>query len=549
MNYFNKKHVVAIGTLLILFSLILGSCVKDILDLTNIKNVHIEDDYNPDFAVPLLHANLSALDFADKYDVSELIRIEDDYLITILYKSRDWYGYAKDYIVIPDQHFSLGPLVYNTGGDDSVRVTTNILFDENQEHSVLFNDGEEIVFLEVKSGFLILNVHSTFPRSGQLELSIPYAKQNGLPYSKTIPLNWNWPSITLTDSIDLSKVEFDLSKGGTLFNTVPVEYIITLNPNSRFVHASDEINITADFKDVKFAYIEGYLGAEIVPYSADTMSLTLFDGTEADRVSFVDPKIKVNVYNSTGLPIRVDPPYFSSFSKKHGELELSGSLVNSPIDIIYPLPSEVGVTKYTLVEANKSNSNLPQVVNNMPKYINYDLTVRTNPDGKSYSNFALDTSYVKVNVDMELPAYGRSEEWAFDFPTKVDPIDFDLKIIEEAEFSIVIANDFPVEIAVQLYIIDSSETIIDSLMDKSDYFIAAAHIGVDHRTITPAKSVTKIVFNEDRMENIAKMRKVRAVVCLSTKNKGQEDIKIFADSRIDLKFGLRTKLKVNLNDL
>ena len=149
---------------------------------------------------------------------------------------------------------------------------------------------------------------------------------------------------------------------------------------------------------------------------------------------------------------------------------------------------------------------------------------------------------------MELPAFGRSEKWEFDFPAKVDPIDFDLKIIEEAEFSILIENDFPIEIALQLYILDSNEMVIDSLLDNDEYFIESAQIGTDYRPVSTTKAVTKIIVNRTRLDNVAQMRMVKAVLTVSTKNKGTEDVKIFADSRLDLKIGLRTKIKLNLNE-
>jgi hypothetical protein len=549
MKYYRKEPLFALVVIMFVFSIMLGSCVKDILDLTNVSGVEVEDDYNPEFAVPLVHANLSAMDFIRKYEVDDLVRIEDDYLMTIIYKSKDWYGYARDYIEIPDQQFNFGPLVYNTGGSDSIRVTSNILFDESNDYMLNFNAGEEILFLEVKSGLLLLHIQSDFQRSGEIELSLPNVQKDGSPYTKTIPINRTWPKVDFIDTIDLRGFDFDLSKGGTAVNSLQANYTITLFSNSRFVHASDEVNIQANIKDIEFAYIEGYLGEDNFPYSADTMKLSIFDGTEADRVTFIDPKLIVNINNSTGLPIRVDPPYFNSYSKKSGDLALAGSLVSNPIDIAYPGPSQIGQVVNTQVIANKDNSNIDDVVNHMPKYINYDLNIRSNPDGKTYNNFALDTSYIKVNVGLELPAYGRSEAWEFDFPAEVDPLDFDLDMIEEAEFTFIIENEFPIEINVQLYIMDSNETIIDSLLDKGNYLIAPAQIGSDFRTISATKAITKILIDEARLQNVADMRKVKAVVCLSTNNGGQDDVKIYADSRLDVKLGLRTKLKVDLNEL
>ncbi|MBC8344380.1 MAG: hypothetical protein ISR55_04695 [Bacteroidetes bacterium] len=549
MKYDRKLPVLFTGLIVIAFSIILGSCLKDIRDLTNIRSAQIEDDYNPEFAVPLLHANISALDFANKFEVDDFIRIEEDYLVTILYKSNTWYGYARDFIQIPDQQYHLGPLTFNTGGSDSIRVTSNILFDENLDYTINFLDGEETVFLDVKSGILVLNIVSSFPRSGQLEFTLPYAKKDNFQFAKTIPLDYHWPQISIQDTIDLTGIEFDLSKAGTTYNTVPVKFAITLNQNSRFVHASDQIQITTEFKDMEFNYIEGYLGARDIPYSADTLKLSIFDGTDASKVTFIDPKLKVNTYSSTGMPIRVDPPYINSFSKSQGSLQLTGAVVASSIDVGYPKKTEIGDVIFTGIIADKDNSNIPDVINRMPKYIDYDFIVHTNPDGKIYDNFALDTSFVKVNMELELPAFGRSEEWIFDFPVKVDPIDFDLKIIEEAELNLLIENEFPVELAIQLYILDSTETIIDSLLGKNNYLFAPATIGADYRTISTTTASTKILINSDRIDHIGNMRKIRALVYLSTNNKGQDDVKIFADSRLDLKLGLRTKLKVNLNDL
>ncbi|MFC2114124.1 hypothetical protein ACFLRI_02120 [Bacteroidota bacterium] len=541
----NKRwvYIPVIATFLIA-AILTSSCLKDIRELSNIKGVKIKDSFKPEFAIPLVHANLSIIDFVNQFKIDSLVRIDDDNLVSVIYKSNEYYGYARDFILITDQQFGVGPLSYSTGGSDSIRVSNNIYFDENIDNSVVFFEGEEMVKADLKSGKLVLNINSDFPRSGKLDIDIPGLTKSGVPFSKSIPLTYKWPSINIVDSIDLKDYHLDMTKQGTAFNTISIRYRITLNNNPSYIHTGDEVNVQTTFENVKYSYIEGFFGNKDIPYSADTLKLSIFDDSGVKRIYFADPKITVHCFNCTGLPVRMSPPFINSYSKEFGEKQLTGPAVASPIDINYPAISEVGQIKYTQLLAVKSNSNIVDVVNNMPRYMAYDFTLTTNPDGKTHSNFALDTSYVKVYYDVELPAYGRSEEWSLDLDTDIDKIE-ELDMLESIQFNILAKNEFPIDVSVQVYVLDSAENLLDSLMGSQQYMIGSAQIDANYKLINPNIQLTQIIFDNDRLLNLEDMRKLRVRVLLSTMNQGSENVKIFADSRIDIKMSMKTKLKVS----
>jgi hypothetical protein len=77
------------------------------------------------------------------------------------------------------------------------------------------------------------------------------------------------------------------------------------------------------------------------------------------------------------------------------------------ITVDYPSLNEVGQTKSTHFDFNKDNSNIDVILGAGPTAIDYDFDAVANPDSNAtIRGFMTDSSFMNVQVEVELPMYG-----------------------------------------------------------------------------------------------------------------------------------------------
>ncbi|MEA3495625.1 MAG: hypothetical protein U9R42_06270 [Bacteroidota bacterium] len=521
------------------------SCIDDIKDFENIRNIKM-GDWKPEIAVPLIHAELSIFDFVKGVNYDSLYHVGNDNMVSLIYKGSSYSAYAKDYINIPNQNFSTGPFNYHTSGLDSILLLKDIEFDSTMTHDYSFNNNEEIKKIIFKDGILEIDIESTFARSGEIRVEIPSLKRvNGDPFFELILFTYNGQGkVTVNKQIDLDSFSLDLTKQNTTFNAFKVHYNILMFGTSNFVHKNDRVKVEIKFKDVDFSYIQGYLGQHKFNYHSDTTHINLFESTEVGEIHFENPHYNIYVYNTVGIPITLKNPVIKSYSETQGVATLTGSAVDNPVYINYPSISNPGKIAKTGIYMNKTNSNIQDLIRYAPGKMSSDFTLQSNQGGVTYNNFATDSSHFDVKTELELPLYGYTNDWEVFLDT-----DFEIENIDQIEsllFNLLVINGFPVEADVQLYFIDSTDNVFDSLIHTNDYVFRSGVVGANYRVEEPSVNLTVIEFDKARLDNLSLVRKIRVRANLSTTNSGNTNIKIYSDYIFDIKLSLKTKMKVDV---
>lgn len=531
--------IIISGVLLLSFS----GCLDD---FKGIKKIKVDEPYNPAFAFPVAHMNISLLDMLKFANQDSLALIDSDYFMRFIYHGHQFKAYLRDYIRINDQTFNAGPFHYNIPGNDSVRVSFPVYLSDKIDHTFNFSNGEQITKLKIKSGKLIVKLSSSFRKNGDIDLKIDYAKlKNGSDFVKNIPFFFDSSGFSVTyDTIDLSGVWFDMSKGGISENVLSVNYTITLNPNSYYIRKTDVFDVNITFKDINFSYIEGFLGFHNINYEPDSMLINLFKNVEPNKIQFADPKLYIHFKNSAGLPVRIQPPSVTANKDLH-QTTLSGSILNNPLDLNFPNLSEIGATKYTLFAANKQNSNIRDLLNMSPENIVFDLEVSVNEPGINRNNFATDSSYISVLTELELPLYGKARDYITEFDIDVDS--FDMNIVEQIQLNLLSNNEIPIDFGIQFYLADTNRTILDSLISSTSVLIKSGLTDAQGKVIKPSRALTKITVTQDKIKANPDFKKIIIKASASTLNKGSTDVKIFVNNRLELITSLYFKLKIDLN--
>jgi len=528
--------------MMIVISVGFNSCIKDLL---SIKDVKIEDDFNPSMAVPIVNAELSLVEMLKVANQDSISKIDPDNFMRLIYESFTQRFYANSFINIPSQQFNAGPFKHNTGGNDSIRVNLPIYFSDTKNHNFNFPGGEELNKMYLKKGRLVVRIISSIRRSGELEIKITGSKmKNGNDFLKTIPITYSGsPQIYVYDTIDLSGFKFDLSVGGTTHNTLQVVYTISLNQNANYIRKNDQVAVDVYLQQLEFSYLEGYLGSHNLEYNQDSIVMELFKNVEKNKIRFTDPKLIFHFGNSMGLPIRMSSPDVTCYSGKT-TIDLSGNFTSVNHDLNYPLIAEAGSIKTTDVIANKGNSNIRDMVNEAPSHFTFDMNIQANPGTKTYDNFVTDTSYLEVKSELNMPLYGNARDYNVEFDLSVDS--FDMEMIELFQLNFLSENGLPIDINLQIYLADTGRVILDSVIESTSMLFKSGLTDTSGKVIKPTKALTKIIISKDKIAANPLLSRFIIRITASTTDKGTKDIKVYANNRLNLKASLFVKIKYDI---
>jgi len=504
--------------LLLSFLLLFPAC-KNFNDLKDVEIV----SGNAEFAIPLVTAKTSLQDILENFDEKTIIEIDPDGLIRLKYFG-DVVTRRSDEI-LADAVSSI----------PSVIPVTDTLFE------LPFSSPEELeVDLAVlKSGSLQYGYVYQGDEAVDLTISLPQVQKEG--EALVLPtLHMNGASTLppgLVPPIDLTDYHLVPDENGSLF----VRYHAITASGERIKLSLVTINLNA----LEFSYIEGFLGNHIQEGGRDTIAIEFFENWIQGDVRFEEPLIKINIENSFGIPTRSIINVFQIQTTDGQTLELQSDFINNNgvdgIDFAFPSLAEVGETAFMSFPFDKSNSNIVEVLSSRPIALDYDVDALTNPDTLTeIRGFLTDSSFYRVQVEVELPTYGAASDFV-----ALDTFDLDLSSydnVEQTEFKIITDNGTPLNIDVQVFFADENGVVLDSLLDNSlQQLVAAAPVNGEGIVIERTSKETLAPFSGERFNKIRSSSQLILRAAFSTINDGQTPVKMFNDQEIEIRMGMKIK--------
>lgn len=534
-------------------SLLLSSCLKDLEDtFKTIKSVD-QVQWDPTIAAPLVNTRLTVSDFLSD-TTSAFIEIDPDNLIHVVYRGDLTSLDARDFVRIPKQSF-----------DGSFSLPSGLIsqFETNGTLDFSFNSifefdisGAELDSILMGSSYFFTELTSDFQHDLVVTVELPHIKKSdGNPVSIVYNMPYNGSPVIVSSTENLSNSFFDLTKSGDkTFGQVLANFNITMNKvGSNPTNTTDEISFKANFLTNEYNVAYGLVETKnIAPSGSDTLKLDIFNniGSDLSDVTFriADPRIKVIVANSYGIPIDANITEFSSFSKSQGKTTLTG--VPSPLPFPAPTQQQIDILLKDSFELNKDNSNIDEIVSQIPDYIVYGYSAIINP-GNQYRNFISRNSQLFVTVDVDIPLYGSTNGFVLKKDINLDSTFKNLEDIEEVEevsFRLFMENDFPIDVDFQLYFMDDNNNLIDSLITSDQLLIESATVGADGRIITPNVYTVDISMNKARFELIrqASIGKIEAKLNTYNNGSGYPDVKFFNDYGLSVKLGVQGHGVINV---
>jgi hypothetical protein len=494
--------------------LLLGACnqYEDFATLDGIR-------YSAEYAIPLVDSEVSLDDF--------LGELEEDAALIV----------ATD-----------GQLHLTYSGDVLSRTTAEVFADLSEPLALLslvpipngrqglpfaLPEGLELDRVDLKSGQLVYTIRNGAPVPVTARLILPTVTRGGDPlllehelpaYSGSGPL----PEFTQSDPLDLTAYQI-ASENDSIF----VEFTATGTDGELYPPgAGSLISLT----DIEFSYAEGYLGQQLYRGGRDTIEIDLLSNYTQGTIFFRDPTVTFNFINSFGVPTVAVVNLFNVITVDGQNLPLESAVVNNGgIEFPYPGLDEVGQSKTKTFVFDATNSNIDDILGAGPVAIDYDVDALTNPeDNETVAGFLTDSSFYRVQVDVDLPLYGT----ATDFLAR-DTLDINLlneyPAVASAEFKLTADNGIPLGVALQGYFLDESGAVIDSLFADQREIVAAAPVAA--AGLPTASSELTVLRNFDSEAFVTIRGATRIVLAASFSTTPDVAVRLKNDQRLRLRLG------------
>lgn len=474
-------------------------------------------DVSPEFAIPLINSSLSIQDVLDNANTGNIVQVGGDNFITLTYRKE---VISTDTVVLVKVPPFFIPQILPT-----------------QTVPTPFPSDFRVDKITVKNSKLYLSFESNNVNDFTFNLTVPSIKQgnNSLTYTKNITNPTGTIPFVFEDSINISGYNILFQN-----QTFTSGYTATDNVTSLPIVVS---NCILGFPEVDFTYIEGYLGQKTFTLPVEELLLNFFKQWKSGSVTFTEPKIRLQFDNSYGFPLKVNFDTLQAVTRDAGNIDVvANGLANGKV-LTYPALSEVGQEKRTSVIIDKDNSNIINVLEQVPYGLKYQFSGQANPAGDpNLIGFATDASKIVVTVIAELPMEGAVQDF-----TLVDTFDLDLTadgIPEgEAEFKIITTNGFPLDINLQCYFLDGFGQAIDSMfLDPNANLMDAAPVDANGRVTNSVQTITFAGFTRERINKIREsVTKISLAGQFNTTNSGNTDIKLYSDYEIQIQIGVKIK--------
>ncbi len=474
---------------------------------TSMVSCKKETSWDIDAAFPIAKSHLDLRNFFGdslfKADPTGLLHL--DYTTQILNLTMD------NLVKLPDTTITIGYIsFFNASLNPGDLIYTNASTPANQEVTFDVANGVQLNKAIVRSGYLKIEYLNTYAQPINFNYDINSAKLWGTVFhvNQVIPGGSSSSPASFTSYYSLKDYELNLTGiANNKINTLVQTYSIKTDPSGSadILHLGEGLNIRLSFIDIVPEYVQGYFGQQDLTFGPDSAYFGL--------------SIKINPYNAITL---------NSGSLLQSINVNRAGKTNVPSNPVFPV-----VKNITL---NQSNSNLNPFLENIPNYLSYSVKAKLNPLGNisAGNDFAYYGHGLKVMAHVDIPLAVSADYFKL---ISYNNTDFNnlkqLNNVNSCELTLTAKNNYPFYAKLQAYLIDETNTVIDSLFLPTENKINAAITDVSNTVINEVD--TKIVFTiaNTKLEHLKKCKQIKFVSAMYFSNQ-PTPIKINADSYLDL---------------
>jgi len=535
--------------LLLLGSIYLCSCEKESFQL---KKLSDEMEIETDLVAPLVHGSLSMGDLVAWFDSSGYVDEFDDGLIYLSYADTlvdvmvDTLDFVHDGLY-SEMYFDIDvgndPIFIGSNIGDTVRFTKNKVFALNTAGNNRFDS------IRFKGGALLTEMESTFQHAGYLTISSSYILDaTGNPYSNTLVISdasgsFNWSE---SESMDNFFLEMDQQGDSSVFI---IDYNLVLINSGNPVNPGEFCDINTSFLDMDFYEVYGFLDPDEIIDESGVLDIPIYaDFPELQHLKLADPRMNIAIESSLGIPfeLAVDSVIATA---EDGTTETLEFYEGHPFIIPAPGIDMVGETVRGEYYINNQTTNFQDLLNIAPYTLSY--RVRGDIGTQSQNHFLLDTSRFMAEAEFLVPLDLSFSEYAL-----VDTMDFsvgdegiDTTIIKEVTISLTTINELPIELGLQVYLLDEFHMVFDSLFDGEPPLLSPSLVDTDGRLVDASEKKSSINFPTEELGRLDRTEYLRIEARFLSSGSGDQFVKFYSDYTLDFEISFYANLLINTREL
>ncbi len=539
--------------------LMIGSC-EGYMDQFSLDRLSDEVEIHPSLAAPVAYGNFSIQDILETLtDSAGLVSQTEDSLIYLYYSDTAYSVKASELFSIPDN------LVTETYVETDVNVTAWNLLPVGSEYTFYKQEmlefsiepEDRIDSIMVKAGNLNLDAFSEFKHSGVLQVTSSNIID---PDGDTLDLSF---TISETDGSYVNDSTFSLENYKITMDEISgnaeavLHFILTLVKSPELVSPGEEAGIRFEFSALEYEAVYGHIAEREITSLNESIDIGIFDQMDqVPDIYFADPQFNIAVHNSFGAPLSLDVDTLRARSSKDGSytyLEFKNDTMN-PFRIYAPTIDRLGEEVTTERYFNVETSNIDELIASVPDQINFAFGASTgNPPGSTEQNFLLDDSKLTIETEVVLPMWLSTSGYTVTdtLDMAFDSLVMQLSFLEEALFRLTTTNEWPLEIAVQIYFLDAADDKIDSLFSEREILLNAAPVDTEGELDRGAlqEHVVDVELTTADLDELEGAKKMMLQARAVTTDNGVPTVKFYSSYLLNYKLAIDADFKINSREL
>jgi hypothetical protein len=485
-------------------------------DLSNIEDRKLSN-FEAQYAIPLIHDRLSLASLIEQNVDNTTFQVAEDGKLTVLYKGD----------VLKKTMKEMFPPLPGIG---------NIVLDDTLVKQTFAFSGTQTIDFGIFSGDKIkFKYRSKLEEDITISMKVPEIQsQEGEVFQVDFVLEYNGetPVEAETPLNDLAGYHLYSTD-----NTITFIYDAR-RPNGERIKLD---KAWMSFTQIAFEYVEGHFPVTPYELKGDVIPIGLYTQWVDGIMKFEDPKITVSVDNSFGFPVeaKVNEMYVQNYY--WDVVHLESPLLEGGITFDFPNEDEIGVVKSTSYLFDTTNSNLNEIFSKKVRQLTYQVDAIVNPDDDpDIIGWMHESSFFDIKVAVEVPMLQ-----SIDSLKLTDTLDIQLPKsdgLDEIEFKMLLANEFPIEMDMQIYFLDDQNAVLDSLFEGVGIHLQGAQEIADGLTDPGEEQEYIIGYDKYRFDQIKKATKIAVNPSFSTTSGPGIPVWIYDHYALEIKLGARFKV-------
>lgn len=529
--------------------LCLSSCQKDNFQLEKLSD---EMEIHTDLVAPLIHGSMGMGEIVAEFDSSGYVGEFEDGLIYLTYADTivDVRVDTLDLMVdglYTEIYFEIevagDPNFIGSAIGDTVHIMKTKYFGfesrgDNRLDSIVFKEGE-----------LLTEMESTFQHAGFLTISSPDMRDsNGDPYSYTMVISNSSGNYTWSESVDLDGyfLKADQQGDSSVFR---MDYDFAVINSGNPINPGDFCEINSSFLDMGFYSLYGYVDPNEVVTESGVLDIPIYaDFPELSHLKVADPRISIFTESSMGIPFELTLDSVIA-TAEDGSTDTLEFYEGQPFIIPAPDITMVGETAYGEFYINKQTSNFQDILNMAPHTLSYRVT--GDIGSQNQSHFLLDTSRFMTEMEFLLPL-----DLAFTEYSLSDTLEFalgsdgiDTSFVKDVVVNLSTVNELPIELGLQVYLLDASSTVLDSLFNGDPVFLSSSSVNSEGKLLQASEDSHSVEFPAEKLGILEQTEYIWIKARLVTAEAGVPFVKFYSNYSLDFEISFSAELRINTREL